>query len=473
MTGKRAGGVHKVNSQEGRFEDVQPVPPTSGEILGIVVRRLGLKDPALSSKNAQRYFEGRSGAMLKDASLDELIAAIARVVIDAGLVPGAKSGSDAPIPLVSQAILFNAREWDSLVTHMRRGSQHVDRSNLPAVWAAFFRLLTIDAAIRIGAAMWVTDTHPENLESLNYIDRSARGSLLKWIKNDVRKEQESGGVNESTKFTLEGLAEATGVDRNTVDNWLNKGARPNDKHLQAIAATIAKVSGSEWEIPILRHLRRFYWASDLAKLIKGIIGDSETKDIVEHLTKYSELSYRALHKIAHAEDSTRQLMDIFFTRGSGLDLSRAVAYGMSEQEENPAWREYLEAIAFDGWAKHIWRVIRRIRRSEIDLLDEPTHAALMRNWSVSNPEAYELYEQSIELRAEGKLDEAIALVEKSLTLDQTDPTYHFTLGSIYGGIGANSADDELFTQRTGCTPLGCATRARMASTVDNDWLCVD
>ena len=451
MSGEASGET----STRKRFDDIEPLPPTSGPIIGAVVRRFGISEPALNSKNAQRYFAGKSGSGLKSSSFTEVMLGVARVLVDVGLFPGARDFGNAALERVSDAVLFNVREWDKFVASMRNKTGLIDRTNSAAVWATYIRLVTIDVAVRIGAGMRVTDTPPDDLELLSYLDRSARGDLLNWIRRDVKDKQGAQDHPPNDPLlTVEGFAEATGVSINTVNEWLYHGARPSDNHLKAIAAAIGSAIGAEWEQHLLNRLRQFYLLSDIAELVQEIIGPKQLSGIVDRLRKYSEFTFVALGNLVQKEDRTKELMDIVFS-GTGTTTGAAIAYGMSKQEKNPEWQLDLEAAAFDGWAKRIRTVVRRLRSTEVSSMDEGLRDWHMGVWSVSNIKAYKAYERSLELIVEGKSDDALGLVERAKDLDPTDPVYHFTLGSHWGGLGARSGDLEMV--RRGLDELWLAT----------------
>ena len=78
----------KHNSRSGNAVDaagnvqgeVTPSLPTSGQILGVLVRSLGISHPNLGDKTAQRYFSGHLGSRVKESSRDKIIAALSETL---------------------------------------------------------------------------------------------------------------------------------------------------------------------------------------------------------------------------------------------------------------------------------------------------------------------------------------------------------------------------------------------------------
>ena len=64
--------------------EVSPHLPTSGQVLGAVVKNMRLGHPVLRSKNAQRYFSGRQNNLVKESTRLEILEAIADSLDDLG-----------------------------------------------------------------------------------------------------------------------------------------------------------------------------------------------------------------------------------------------------------------------------------------------------------------------------------------------------------------------------------------------------
>ena len=63
-----------------------PYLPTSGQILGVLVSKLGIKHSVLQSRTARRYFSADPERLVKDSTKAEIIGIIAEVLTDSGFV---------------------------------------------------------------------------------------------------------------------------------------------------------------------------------------------------------------------------------------------------------------------------------------------------------------------------------------------------------------------------------------------------
>ena len=61
-------------------KEVTPGLPTSGQIMGVLVRSLGIIHPDLHDKTAQRYFSGRLKDRVMESSRDKIVTAISETI---------------------------------------------------------------------------------------------------------------------------------------------------------------------------------------------------------------------------------------------------------------------------------------------------------------------------------------------------------------------------------------------------------
>ena len=76
--------------------EVPPTLPTSGQILGVLVKAMGLRDHRLRSKTAMRYFSGSQESLVKESSRSEVIEAISDALSELGFESTPRTGEGHP-----------------------------------------------------------------------------------------------------------------------------------------------------------------------------------------------------------------------------------------------------------------------------------------------------------------------------------------------------------------------------------------
>ena len=429
--------------------EVMPRLPTSGQIIGALVTRLGISLPMHLQRNARRHFAADPDHLVKDATRAEIIDAIAEALTDAGFIasPQARESSYEPAPALSSMLQWHADHWDLLRSSVRRRTVSVVPGRLPEVWEAFVRLAVIDLALRVAAHLHLSGASPAALDLLNWTTVGARGEFL----NHKRRQ---------TPLTLEELAEAVDVANHTVQAWMYDGARPSHDNLTKLAETLADHTEGSNAADIARELRALYWISDVATLLAERIGDSAVYEVVGRLRKYSEETYRVIDDQLPAEDRPADLA-VLADLGIGARVAQPLLSALIEREPDEEWREDLRSTGL-RWINRVISVDMSARLAEEDALIEKTEGSLLEDWDVSNPEAYAHYRRSFELQMQGKPQEALAAVEIAARLDPLDPANHFTLGSVKTSIGIARGDTDLVNE--GLDALW------LAVTLDPNWV---
>ena len=105
------GSTEKIRERE-----VAPQLPTSGQILGTLVKRLDIDDTRLRSRTARRYFSGQLKDRVKESNRAEIIGAIADALADIGLSATNPSADEAPeqSPSLADVLDWHALEWDRM-----------------------------------------------------------------------------------------------------------------------------------------------------------------------------------------------------------------------------------------------------------------------------------------------------------------------------------------------------------------------
>lgn len=429
--------------------EVMPRLPTSGQIIGALVARLGISLPVHQQRNARRYFAADPEHLVKDTTRAEIIDAVAEVLAGAGFVslPQTGEGTSEPAYALSSMLRWHADHWDLMRSSLRRRTVSVLPSRLPKVWEAYVRLAVIDLALRVAAHLHLAGASPAVLELLNWVSVDARGDFL----NQKRRQ---------TPLTLEDLAEVLGVTDNTVDAWMYDGARPSIDNLTKLAETLADhIEGSD-AAGVTLELRSLYWISDVAALLAEHIGAAAMGEVVGRLRKYSEEAYRMIYDQFPAEHRPADLA-VLADLGVGARVARPLLSALIQREPDEEWREDLRSTGL-RWINRIISVNTNARLAEADALVQKTEGRLLEDWDVSNPEAYAHYRRSFDLQMQGKPREALAEVEIAARLDPLDPANHFTLGSVKTTIGIERGDMDLVNE--GLDALW------LAVTLDPNWV---
>lgn len=188
--------------------EVTPRLPISGQIIGALVPRLGLKVPSVPPGTLRRYFSGRLEELVRDRTEAEIIGAVAKALTNAGFaVPKPDFETDDALAQRIAALLrWHANYWDQLRSFLRPRMPRVMPSHLSSVWEAYVRLAAIDLAIRLAAHLHLARSSLEALEFLDHATRATRGSYLNQKRQQaglslggVVKQEEVGKLPESWK----------------------------------------------------------------------------------------------------------------------------------------------------------------------------------------------------------------------------------------------------------------------------------
>ena len=412
---------------------IMPRLPTSGQIIGAIVTRLGIKHDVLQTRTARRYFAGDPEHLVKDTTRREIIEAIAEALTDAGFVSPPQAGEKncEPPPTLSAVLQMHADNWDMMRSFLRRRTVTVQPSNMPKVWEAYVRLAAIDLALRAAAHLHLAGKSPSALEILKWANAEARGQFL-----NQKRQQAS--------LTLEGLAKALKVTDNTVDAWMYHNARPSNDHLTKLAETLAQHTEDTGIASISLELRTLYWVSDIFSLLAEHIGAAASEEAAVRLHKYAEEAYHIIAGRFPPQDRTEAITALA-NWGAHAGVAKTLLSALIENEPDEEWREDLRSTG-PHWINRVISANISAHLVEVDDLIQDTEGRLLENWDVGNPAAYDHYRRSLELQAQGKIYEALAEVETAARLDPLDPANHFTLGSVKTGIGMQRGNMDLVNE---------------------------
>lgn len=436
--------------EEGMTESrVMPRVPTSGQIMGVLVLKLGIKHSVLQSRTARRYFSADLEHLVKDSTRENIIKAFAEVLTDAGFMalPDANVDELNVKPGLARTLQWHADHWDLVRSFVRRRTMDVPADDLPNVWAAYVRLAVIDLAIRVAAYLHLSGSTPESLELLTYTSRADRGGFLN------QKRQQAG-------LTLESLAQRAEVDDHTVDGWMYQGARPTSDNIFRLARVLADSIDEANAQSIGLELQALYWVSDVAELLAEYIGYESARNVIRRLRLFAKESYHIIDDQFPAEDRAADLT-VLADLGVGARLAQPLLSTLIEREEDDEWREDLRSTGMD-WVRRVVSVNLRLHLPEADDLVEKTDGRISEDRGAGNLEAYAHYRRFHELHLQGKLYEALAEARLAARLAPLDPAIHHALGSLKASMGTWRKDEVLVKE--GLDALWIAVK------LDPNWL---
>ena len=258
------------------------------------------------------------------------------------------------------------------------------------------------------------------------------------------------------------FAEVAGVSVNAAEAWLYNDVRPSNNNLTGIAKALTPASRASEGKVLRRELKRLYWASDLAELLAEYIGTEAVADVVRRLRQYVTLAHRIIDDGTIGQVDQTDLIELA-TLGHRSPLAQPLLAALHSSESDDEWRTDLQVKGTDvDWVRRLVSANREVHRAEVNDIIQETDGQLLKNWDVSNPEAYAHYERSAELQLQGRIDEALAEVAIAIQLDPLDPANHCTMGSFKGGIGIRVGDAALVKEGLDA--------CWMAVTLDPNWI---
>ena len=439
----------KMNTDAAIGEAV-PGLPTSGQILGVLVRSLGITHPRLGDKTAQRFFSGRLKDRVMESSRTRIIDAVSEnmaAALFASPIAGDNEGDASSPSGLSLLLEWHAATWDQVRAFLQPRVLRVYPENMARVWRAYVRLAAIDLALRAAAHLHIAGASPASLEFLEFASVGRRGEYLN------RKRV-------GTAISLFDFAEAAGVSENAAQAWLYDGARPTDDHLAGIASALAPDVEPDDRNRLLRELRGLYWVGDVAEVLGGFIGMDEADEIVGRLHRYADRLYAAIDERIDAAVKPDVLGSLAAV-GANSEFSRGLLDVLMPGEPDEEWQEDLRTAA-SNWTRRVLAVNLDIHEAEVDALIRDSDGRVLQDWDVSNPEAYSHYRRFGELQLQGRIREAMAELDMAVKLDPLDPLNQFTLGSFKGHIGAKRGNAALVQEGL--------EACWVAATLDNSWI---
>ena len=402
--------------------EVTPLLPTSGQIIGALVTKLGVNHTVFQKRTTRRYFAADPERLVKQTSRTEIIGAVAEALTNSGFIASAQTSENTyeMAPALASMLQWHADDWDLFRSFIRRRTMSVLPGHLPKIWGAYVRLAVIDLALRVAAHLHLAGSTPAALDLLDSVSIGSRGDYLN------RKRQQAG-------ISLEGLAEAVEVTDNAVDDWMYRGARPSNDNLAGIAETMASRMEGADAAGISVELRSLYWISDVAALMSEHLGFEAVDEAIGRLRRYAEQTYRTIDDRFPDEERAADLA-VLADLGVGARIAEPLLSALIEQEPDDEWREDLRSTGMDR-IRRVVSINLSVHNSEVDAQLQEAEGRPLEDWDMLNSEAYAHYRRSLELEVRGKSDEALVEAEQAARLEPLAPAYQYRLGSLKAKFG--------------------------------------
>ncbi len=432
-----------------------PRLPTSDEIFGRFVWASGVGAGLPDDRTARRLFNAGN---LSEARRIQVYDAFVKTLVDHGIIPNLHTGAlghpEKDDRLISLALLSYAKMWDGISGGMRGvpTSGIEDESwKLP-----FFRLVTIDLAIRlVGFLRLAGITHLDSEQPV-WVEENGHGKFL----NELRKK--SGLTRDDLVNQLDAVAE------NTVDSWLSGKTYPKEGHIKALARVLScgELEGSQLEVLVLlRRNHMLFRIGDL--LVRGLGSREDAIDLAGHLLKYTNHALKGLRGSSHlAPDVAAKANVALMTFGCQFPAAAHLIGPWWRQETDPIWRADLEAVQgnWDGRLVLVFKYLRSapkatgwaqehlpVNQEEARRLTEQA-IRLAQGTSTIHPDvlkpgvAYRLHgdakfsasnrmTQAVQSIAEGDDEAAVTHLRRAVELQPLNPDYRFELGAQLGKMG--------------------------------------
>ncbi len=426
--------------------------PLSGQIIGTAVTALRLQDEALNRRTARRYFRGEP---VTQFAKHEIFTAIGRELLDLGVIPPSPflEKSQVPFPrVVSLLIAWHAEQWDNLVGYMRSVSAHVDRPDLAA--ASYLRLVVVDLALRASAVYMLAELPTPSEDAPLWSKDNGFAARLKQLLDQCGK----------ARPTRSQLAEAIGVDENTVDNWLAGRSMPQRANIERVAQVLAERIPQADARSLAGQLHLRYALGAVCNLLAEHVGRETVEYLAAALTRFISRNLSGLRQFSKLSyDDAMQRQFFVLALGAQFIVSPHLLKHLWRLEDDAVWRTELMA-ASKPWhlrLSHIAQslgghdeVVRQVSQEygipeeaarEIlnaalrDVPADPTRlppqsegATLFRIKGDAKYSARNRMIQFAQARSEGDLPTALIHVRRAVELQPENPDYHFQLGGTLG-----------------------------------------
>jgi tetratricopeptide (TPR) repeat protein/ribosomal protein S16 len=425
-------------------------PPQSGQIIGVIVKSLGFNREVFSSKTARRYF---SGQRIHDELALEILEELAFVLIDTGVfpVPVNKEGNEKYKELLSLVVQRCAIRWDQIAGYMRSASYPVNKKDLAPL--PYLRLAVTDLSLRTAGILRLNGIQSITNEVPHWAEKGGNSRFL----DEIMK-----GLGDR-RPTREHIAKEIDISDNTVDSWIDAGARPSDEHLRRLADVLETSGTLTFGERAVGKLRRHYLLSTLCDSLATHVGRETTIDLATAWVRFTN----GLLTLLKGYSESAALGDtLILALGTEFEHSADLLEHLWRTESDPVWRADLLAAPGD-WiprlqttAQYLGSIDEAMEKFQkqfgvsdemMEKMAEGIGKLVQSDPTRSSPiqpgqtririkgdaafSARNRMTQAIQASAEGDFDSAITHLRRAVELQPQSPEYHFHLGANLGKRG--------------------------------------
>ena len=149
----------------------------SVQVIGAIVRALGLDQGVLSDRTARRFFDGRT---VSEYSRKQILRGLGTALVDRGIVPVPPLFREYDISMVTvigEAVNRAALQWDNLLSTIQSRSGTIDNSALAI--EQFLRLAIVDLSLRVFALLRMAGLKPYLQGTPLWAEENGGGRLLR------------------------------------------------------------------------------------------------------------------------------------------------------------------------------------------------------------------------------------------------------------------------------------------------------
>ena len=307
----------------------------SGQVIGAVVKALGLDGGVLGYRTARRFFDGRT---VSEYSRREILEGLGKALIDRGIVPVPHLFREYDISMVAviaEAVARASLQWDNLLAKMQSRSGTIENS--AQAIEQFLRLVVVDLSLKVFALLRLAGLKPHCPETPLWAEENGGGRLLRRLMGKAG-------------LTREQLASRLDVSDTSVDNWLDGNNRPTPEKIAAIADVLAPHVENATAKQLELEIHRQFTFAHIADLLVPWIGRESVTDLSSALVRFVWLITEDVEDMVREpieESAGAELTALRF--GTTHPLTHTLLRNLALAESDANWKRDILAAA-DDWS---------------------------------------------------------------------------------------------------------------------------